>query len=124
MFRICFYGNVCAGSEHWEYSNFVPQKKCVHTRNSTVRVYHPWNSWYFPTEMLGIQVSPVLVGDKDGEPLLCMATWLHLSVRLDQIPKKEKNENIITDEIGVSDLFPKFIVLKSKEELLQNCHLL
>ena len=29
-----------------------------------------------------------------------------------------KNENVITDEIGVSDLFPKFIVLKSKEELI------
>jgi len=33
-------------------------------------------------------------------------------------PKKRKNENVITDEIGVSDLFPKFIVLKSKEGLV------
>ena len=43
-------------------------------RNSSVRVYHPWNYWYFPMEILGIQVSPVSelrgVGwDNDGELL-------------------------------------------------------
>ena len=31
--------------------------------------------------------------------------------------KRKKNENVIADEIGVSDLFPKYIVLKSKEDL-------
>lgn len=29
-----------------------------------------------------------------------------------------KNENVITDEIGVSHLFPKSIVLTSKEDLI------
>ena len=56
--------------------------------------------------------------DKDGE-LLYMATWLPLCVQLYPI-RKRKIENVITDEIGVSDIFPKFIA----SYLLQNCHLL
>jgi hypothetical protein len=60
-------------------------------RNSSVRVYHPWNYWYFPMEILGIQVSPVSelrgVGwDNDGE-LLYMTTWLPLCVQLYPIRK-------------------------------------
>jgi hypothetical protein len=47
-----------------------------------------------------------------------MATWLPLCVRFYPIRKKEKNENVIADEIGVSDLFPKYIVLTSKENLI------
>ena len=56
-------------------------------------------------------------GDKNCEPLY-MATWLPLCVRFYPIRKKEKNENVIADEIGVSDLFPKYIVLTSKENLI------
>ena len=65
-------------------------------------------------QILRIQVSPVFAlvvgGDKVGE-LFYMATWLPLCVRLYQI---RKNEN----EIGVSDLFPKSLVLKRKEYLI------
>jgi len=46
-------------------------------------------------------------GNKDGE-LFYMATWLLLSVRL----------YVITDEIAVSHLLPKYIVLKSKNDLI------
>ena len=45
-----------------------------------------------------------------------MATWLPLCVQLYPI-RKRKIENVITDEIGVSDILPKFIVLKSREDL-------
>jgi hypothetical protein len=45
-----------------------------------------------------------------------MATWLPLCVQLYPI-RKMKIENVITDEIGVSDILPKFIVLKSREDL-------
>ena len=61
-------------------------------------------------------------GDKDGE-LFYMATWLLLSVRLCAFRKKGKRGNVITDEIVVSHLLPKYIVLKSKN-LLQDCHIL
>jgi hypothetical protein len=39
------------------------------------------------------------------------------------IPQERKKGNVIIDEIVVSHLLPKYIVLKSKN-LLQDCHIL
>lgn len=55
-----------------------------------------------------------------GKRIVNRYTWKHgfpFVSNFIQSEEKKKNENVIADEIGVSDLFPKYIVLKSKEDL-------
>jgi len=55
-------------------------------RNSSVWVYHPWNSLYSLTEILGIQGSPVVGGDKASELFYMGPMWVRGTTNIPHHP--------------------------------------
>ena len=87
--------------------------------NSSVRVYYLWNSWYFLTEILRNQESPVLaLRGGWGQGWLTILHGNMTSPLSPTLSNPQKKEDVITDEIGVSHLLPKYIIFKSKKDLI------
>lgn len=106
-----------------------PDTKFIFIEEYSVRVCNPWNSWYFLTEILAIQVSPVLalrgVWGQWWRTILrgniaAPFCWTLPNPENEPIPNvlnpkiKEKNENRLED----SENWSRFIVLKSKKGLI------